>query len=249
MKDLKEAKKMNDRINIINYLFSETNKNNEKKEDDFNKTVESWFNLEKQISDKKVKKMPKQMKTTLLKYFNDINNKEELLTIFKEEAYEHFKNENKKEEKIKVEKEKNDYSELKEILKYYKEYKFESKAEEIKKIEEIIKNDENNYGEYMKDLEEAKKMNDRINIINYLFNETNKNKEKKEDDFNKTVESWSNFEKQISDKKVKKMPKQMKTTLLKYFNDINNKEELLTIFKEDEYEHFKKESKDRKSVV
>ena len=173
IKDLEEAKKMNDRFNIINYLFNETNKNIEKNENNFNKTADSWFQFEKQINDNKFKKMPKQSKIILLKYFNDINNKEELIKIFGEEKYENFKNESKDKKKEKKEEKKNDYTQLKEVLKYYKEYKFESKKEDIKRIEEIINNNENNYGEYIKDLDEAKKMNDRFNIINYLFNETN----------------------------------------------------------------------------
>ena len=44
---------------------------------------------------------------------------------------------------------------------------------------------------------------------------TNKDKEKNENNFNKTADSWFQFEKQINDNKFKKMPKQSKIILLK----------------------------------
>ena len=63
----------------------------------------------------------------------------------------------------------NVYSELKEVLTYYKEFFFESKEEDIKRLEHIIKNNDNNYEKYLKDLEEAKKMNERLELINLLY--------------------------------------------------------------------------------
>ena len=51
-------------------------------------------------------------------------------------------------------------------------------------IENYLKNDGNiNYEEYLNELEEAKKMNDRLDIINYLFNPKNIVKAKTEDEY------------------------------------------------------------------
>ena len=80
----------------------------------------------------------------------------------------------------------NKLNELKEILNYYKNYLFESKIEDIKIIEEIIKNRNGTYKEYIqKDLENARKMNDRLNIINFFFNSKYINKN--EEEFNEVV--------------------------------------------------------------
>ena len=78
-------------------------------------------------------------------------------------------------------------------MNYYKNFLFESKKEEIKTIENIIKNNNGNYKDYLKDLEEAKKMNKKYEIINYLFESKNKDKEKTEENFKK---SWEQLEKQ-----------------------------------------------------
>ena len=143
------------------------------------------------------------------------------------------------------------YSKLKEVLTYYKEFKFESKEEDIKKLEYIIKNNDNNYEEYIKDFEEAKKMNDRLNLINYLYesNYRAKYKEKNEEVMNRAREYWRELEKQIQDKRIKKMPKAIAIILFKYFNDENNREELLKIFNEDQIECFIKENEKLKKFL
>ena len=143
------------------------------------------------------------------------------------------------------------YSKLKEVLNYYKEFKFESKEEDIKKLEYIIKNNDNNYEEYIKDFEEAKKMNDRLNLINYLYesNYRAKYKEKNEEVMNRAREYWRELEKQIQDKRIKKMPKAITIILFKYFNDENNREELLKIFNEDQIEYFIKENEKLKKFL
>ena len=139
--------------------------------------------------------------------------------------------EEKKEEENNEEKEKkkDEINKLREILEYYKRYKFESKKDEIIIIEKGIENGDFglNNKEYIKDLEEAKEMNVRFNIINYLFNETNKNIEKNENNFNKIVDSWFQYEKQINDNKFKKKyllyNKEIKKINKKSKNKKNNK--------------------------
>ena len=131
---------------------------------------------------------------------------------------------------------------LKQILYYYKEYHYESKKNEIKIIEKILKNNnENNYEINLKDLEDAQKMEERKPIIEYLF-KLNKRKDKNlgisEEDYNKYISQWMNIEKIIKEKKVKKLNKNIKIDLIKYFNNKKNTELLLKIFNKDSYYYF-----------
>ena len=133
---------------------------------------------------------------------------------------------------------------LEEILKYYKDFLFKSKQKEINNIEEILNNRNIKlYLEYLKDYDKAKEMNKRSHIINYLFNNVNKNciKEESEEKFKENVDSWMKFEKMIKEEKIKKMRKVEKELLIKYFNDIKNKESLLKIVGQEAYEYFIKE--------
>ena len=179
LNDINIAKKMNDRFQIINFMFIKLHNENKRNETEFNKVVYDWNLIEKMINDKKVKKMQINNKKILAEYFLDENNKESLLKIFNEDSYEFFKmisqnlvNEKKERNKENIDEniDENKLNELKEILNYYKNYLFESKIEDIKIIEEIIKNRNGNYKEYIqKDLENARKMNDRLNIINFFL--------------------------------------------------------------------------------
>ena len=261
LNDFDNAKKMNDRFDIVEYIFKENNKNIEKNETEINKIYQNWIGLEKQIKDQKTKKMPNNYKLLLGIYFNDENNKKLLLKIFKENEYEKFKKESNEKKKKKIfekdnieeiekykEKENDEnINKLKELLNYYKNYKFSSKKDDILKIEKTIENegvgkiDE----QYLKDFEDAKKMNDRINVIEYIFKEDNKNIEKDEVNFSKSVVKWQSYEKQIADKEFKEMPENAKLLLGKYFNDKNNKKILLKIFDENIYNFFKNEYKNQ----
>ena len=195
LNDINIAKKMNDRFQIINFMFIKLHNENKRNETEFNKVVYDWNLIEKMINDKKVKKMQINNKKILAEYFLDENNKESLLKIFNEDSYEFFKmisqnlvNEKKERNKENIDEniDENKLNELKEILNYYKNYLFESKIEDIKIIEEIIKNRNGNYKEYIqKDLENARKMNDRLNIINFFFNSKYINKN--EEEFNEVV--------------------------------------------------------------
>ena len=92
LKDFEFAKKMNNRFPVIKYLYRTiiNNKNIEKSEEEFNKCVNEWMLLEKMINKKSFKKITKNTKIILINYFNDINNKDILLKIFSEEAYDFF---------------------------------------------------------------------------------------------------------------------------------------------------------------
>ena len=59
---------------------------------------------------------------------------------------------------------------------------------------------------------------------------------------NEYIIKWDELEKIINDKKLKKMKKNHKKILTKYFNDNNNKEILLKIFKQDDIDFFLQET-------
>ena len=132
---------MNEKYCIIEYIFNYKNQEKEKTESKIKNAVSSWEKIEKMIKDKKLKKMRKDDKTILGKFFEDINNRDLLIKIFGEDCYENFKNES--EEILRNENKENkrniDINALKEILKYYKTFLFESKAKEINSIENIAK--------------------------------------------------------------------------------------------------------------
>lgn len=133
-----------------------------------------------------------------------------------------------------------------EILNYYKKYFFQSKQISISLIEDSIQNKNPNIkGIFIKDLDIAKKMNDRYPIIKYLFNLEIKEKKipETEKELKKCVEEWENLEKMIKKKKTKKIIKSNKINLINYFNDKNNKDILLKIFEKDAYDSFIEENK------
>ena len=136
------------------------------------------------------------------------------------------------------------YEQLKEILKYYQDFLFESKKNEIENLTTFLKylKTEINYEPYLEDFEKAKKLNERNPIIKYLLQEEKVNYIN-ETIMNEYIIKWDELEKIINDKKLKKMKKNHKKILTKYFNDNNNKDILLKIFKEEIYEYFINETK------
>ena len=221
-KDLEEAKKMNDRYDIINFIFQ--NKNNSEEKEDFQKIVKKWEILEKQIADKKLKKMRKDDRIILLKYFNNKNNNNSLLKIFTQEEIDNFKNYSNKEK-----------PKITEILQYYKNFYSISKKEEIEMLEKAVKEGDNAKIEnYMKDYEIAKKYNERYNIMRYFFESKKMINQKFE--LGNYIKDWDVFEGCINDRKIKKIRRDDKRKFFNYFSDINNKEYLLKIFKQDSIE-------------
>ena len=127
---------------------------------------------------------------------------------------------------------------LNEIMNYYINYLFESKNNEINEIKNIIKNNKNGYEKYLLDYDSAKKWNQRIGIIKYLFYEDNKKIKKSEENINKHKKSFESIEMMIKEKKFKKLKNNTKNALYKYFTDINNKEIINEIFTQDMIDNF-----------
>ena len=138
---------------------------------------------------------------------------------------------------------KNNNNKFKEILKYLKFYKFKSEKEKIKIIEDIIKNNKQENEEYLNYYDIAKKMNDRMPIIKFLFYEKkNKNEVDSEDELEKKVNTWNIYEKCIKEKKLTKIFKNYKKDLNEYFKNKNNREILIKIFDEEIIEFFIKQT-------
>ena len=121
---------------------------------------------------------------------------------------------------------------------YYKNYLFESKKEEIIKIEEMIKIkqyekiDDINEEVY----KEYKNMNNIFPILKYLFEEeifkASENKIKE-----LSIE-WRSLENNIKLRQYNEIPNNYLLKLLHYFQERNNKKELLKIFKEEDLNLF-----------
>ena len=137
---------------------------------------------------------------------------------------------------------KSDLIKINEVLNYYKEYLFESKKEDIKIIENIINNNKGFYYIYLYDYDIAEKMNKRIKIIKYLYNKINNINDEnkiKEEEINQYINKWNNYEKIIKNKEFNKLDfEKNEKLIIEYFNNINNKEDLLKIFSEEEYYNF-----------
>ena len=124
---------------------------------------------------------------------------------------------------------------LKDILLYYKKYEYETKKNDIKLIEEFLNsfNDDFDYEKYLRDFDRIKRIKDREPVMNYLFG-------KQKDDINDNLEIFEKIERIIKDKKLKKMRKDVKLKLDKYFLSKDNKDALLKIFTEEDYEYYTK---------
>ena len=232
-KDLDEIKKKNIIYPIINLLYNSRYEGKIKIEEEFNKISNGWKDIEEMITQKKIKKMRKGDKKILIKYFNDEKNKDLLLKIFSQDSYEFFKkegNENPNKNNL----------EIKEVLNYYKNFLFESKKKDIELIENVMKDFsiELNLEEYLKDLDVAKKMNNRYFIIERIYKSKYKDMHKKENKLNEVVKCWENYEKMINDKKFKKMRLHDQFIIFQSFRDINNKDLFLNIFKNDIIQDF-----------
>jgi len=132
----------------------------------------------------------------------------------------------------------NIYEILNEVLKYYEECFFETKIEDIKIIKDIIKNNEVNYQKYEKylgDYEKAKKINEKIPIINYIYNLENKVNLRNEETFQKAILKLDNFEKMIKERKIEKEYGEMMANFIK---DENNNKILSNILNKNEYNYF-----------
>ena len=124
---------------------------------------------------------------------------------------------------------------LEEVKNYYKQVFPKYKIKDIEIIDDIINNKKGDYEKYLSEYDTAKKRNDRIPIIKYVFS---LNEDKlKENELNDSINKWESFEKMVLDKKIKNMKKKEKTNLIKYFQNPCNKEKLIEIYGEDVYEY------------
>ena len=241
-KDLEEAIKMNKRFEIIEFLFKEEKKEKKKTEKEFNQMAESFNSIEKMIKDNRFKKLKKNIKTHLMKFFSDNKNIKYLLEIFTQEQIDNFLL-SKDTQKISDE----NINKLNIILEYYNNYYSESKTKEINEIKDIIKNNKNNYEQYIKDFdfEKAKNMNLRYPLIKLIFDNS------KDKVIDNAIKTWNFYEDMIKKNRFKKMPITYKNILIGYFNEENNKERLIEIFGNDTYKNFKNtniNSKEKKKL-
>ena len=234
MKDLNISENYIYKMDLVIYIYKSKKNNNEKI--GLKEITKAYRQQEKMIKDKKIKKMRKDDKLILSKYFFDYKNKDSLLKIFGKDSYDFFLNES-----IKLnEEEKNEKNnKLKEILKYYKTFFFESKKEDISSIENAINSQGDlDYKKYETDFEKAKMINERMPLINYLYKIKDENN-KTESEMQQIIEKYNSVEKLISEKNTMKdinIENETKSLLFDYFNDINNKVFLIKIFGKENYE-------------
>ena len=138
------------------------------------------------------------------------------------------------------------HNEIMEILNYYKDFYFIEKEKEIKDIENYInnKNDisENKMNLYLNDLNRAKYLNERKNIIYFLLEGQNgkiKSKKCRQKMIVKYIKKMEDCEKMIKDGKFKtKMRKDDKKILYYYFGNKDNQIFFSKIFSENEIDSF-----------
>ena len=129
-------------------------------------------------------------------------------------------------------------NELTEILNYYKDFKFISKYEDIILLQDIIQKKRIGFEKFLSDYQLAQKINLRAPIIKYLYSKYPENA-KNENIINEHIRSWDTYEDMIK-KNVfkKKMRKDVKQLLVKYFAEKKNQNLLLKIFKQEEIDYF-----------
>jgi len=126
------------------------------------------------------------------------------------------------------------YKILNEVLKYYEKFFFETKIEDINIIKDIIKNKEENYEKYekyLKDYGKAKKINEKIPIINYIYSLKNERNLRNDENFQKAILKFDNF---IKEGKKEKENVEIMANSIK---DENNNKILSKILNKNEYDY------------
>ena len=131
---------------------------------------------------------------------------------------------------------KGQYEQLNEVLIYFKNFFFESKKKEIDQIEDIIKNNKMGYYKYLDIYDDAKFMNIRKDIINYLFELKNNNEE---GNIKNSVDEWKYIEEMVNEKRIEEIDTKKKELLINYFKDPSKYNELKNIFTQDAFNYFK----------
>ena len=129
----------------------------------------------------------------------------------------------------------NIYEILNEVLKYYEECLFETKIEDIKIIKDIMKNKNIDYIKYLEDYDKAKIINERIPIINYIYNLENKGNFRNEKNYQKALIKLDNFERMIKERNLEKEYGEMMANFIK---DKNNNKILSKILNKNENDYF-----------
>jgi len=232
MEDLNISEKYIDKMAIIIYIYESKTNNNEKIE--LKEITKAYKQQEKMIKDKKIKKMRKDYRFILSKYFLDNKNKDSLLRIFGQDSYDFFLNESIQINEIEKKEKNEKINKLKQILEYYKTFFFESKKEDISSIENAINNHGDlDYKKYEPDFEKAKMLNERMPLINYLYKIKDENNKMQQ-----IIEKYNSVEKFISEKNSMKdinIENETKSLLFDYFNDKNNEDSLIKIFGKENY--------------
>ena len=134
--------------------------------------------------------------------------------------------------------------EIMEVLKYLKAFRFIEKANELNNLENYLSGasnlTENDLNEYLKDFNEAKELNERKDIIYFLFEEGNKkNNKNKQKELEKYIKKMKDCEKMIKDGKfIRKMRNDDKILFYKYLNNKNNNDIALKIFSQEQIYSF-----------
>ena len=223
-----EAIKWNKRYDIIKYIFDI------KKNDNLNNYKDSWERYEEKIK-KKTGQIKLKLSNKLFTYFNNEKNKNSLLEIFKEDEINYF---------IKFY---NIYKNLEEIRLFYNNILFESKAKDLERISNALnkgtqKEIELLELEYHNDLEIAKQMTFKYDLIKKLFKL--ENTQKNEKFILSKFEEWENIKKKIEEKNIDNLDDNIKIKLFKYFNINNEKKKNIEILKEEDYEYLEKKKEE-----
>ena len=144
---------------------------------------------------------------------------------------------------------------LKDILQYYKYFYFIDKKADIDKLENHINNkeklNEEEINNYLNDFNKAKKLNERKDIIYFLYEERKRKRiqnEKKQIEIDNMIKKYEECEKMIKDKKYMKMRKDDKRILYRYFNKKENKEKIIKIFSQKNLDEFMKSTKEQLKI-
>ena len=234
---LSTMEKNNDKIAFINSLYDTRKKDMDKTPIKFEEIAKIYINLERLTQNKKFEELRREDKLLLSKYYIDNNNKNLLLKLFGQDSYDFFLKESIKFD----EKEKNEKrNKLKKILEYYKTFCFDSRKKDISSIEyEISEQGNLNYKINEHDFEKAKKLNDIIPLINYLYKIKDGNKT--ESEIQDIIEKYNSLEKMIIERELLEdinIENETITQLFDYFNDKNNEKYLIGIFCKENYEYF-----------
>ena len=239
--DYEKSKEYNDRYEILDYIFNISNRdnkeNNKKNEEKIQNINNSWKQIEKMISSKKIKKLKLDIKIKLFEYIAHTD-KNIILKIFSKEIYEFLMN-----ERNLYLHQNNKNNELTEILQYYQQYYPKSKKEDIILINQILNNNNEkneHYEKYLNDLEEAKKMNLIAPFIKkYLNIKKLKEEEITETDIDNAKNNWIIIENFIKKGKLNsKVRKDIKNFLFDIFQNKDNKDRLIKIFNKEIYDNF-----------